>query len=792
MKSAAELERENKTLRDRLSRLCEASRNINESLEFEAVLQGVVDSGRSLTDAMYGLITLLDDAGRVRDCLTSGMTEEETKHLWTVPEGERLFKYFGNIQEPLRLRDFHSHTRALGLPEFTPPAPTSPKLTYLAAPIRHHGESVGTFFVSEKQGGREFTAEDEETLVMFASQAALVIANARRFLDEKRARADLEALINTSPVGVVVFDAKTGKPVSINREATRIVAGLRIHDCNPEDLLDVMSIRRADGRELSLQKLPIAEALSAGETIRAEEVVIKVPDGRMVTALINATPIRSGEGDVESFVVTLQDMSHLEELERLRAEFLAVVSHELRAPLAAIRGSAATGLGDASTLGTAEIVQLFRIVINQSDHMDGLINDLLDVARIATGTFQINPESTEVIGIVDQARNMLLSGGIKNDIHLELAPGLPAVMADRRRIVQVLDNLLSNASRNSHEATPIRVTVVQEGAHVVFSVSDKGRGVPAEHLPQLFRKFPRLVGDKRAGDDTGAGWGLAICKGIVEAHGGRVRAESDGVGKGARFTFTIPIAEEAECVPVVTPPDRQQRNRQEPTPILVVDDDPQILRIVREALSNEGYVPFVTGDPEEVPTLIEMHRPHLVLLDLVLPGTDGVEVMRKILENADVPVIFISAYGHEEAIARAFDEGADDYVVKPFSAKELAARIRAALRKRTAPDRTEPSKPFALGDLNIDYAGRRVTVAGRLIRTTDIEYRLMVEFSVNAGKTLTYRHLLKTVWRTWIYDDTRSLRSTVKNLRRKLRDDANNPIYIFNEPRVGYRLGMAE
>ncbi len=262
------------------------------------------------------------------------------------------------------------------------------------------------------------------------------------------------------------------------------------------------------------------------------------------------------------------------------------------------------------------------------------------------------------------------------------------------------------------------------------------------------------------------------------------------MGKGARFTFTIPIAEEAECVPVVAPPDRQQRNRQEPTPILVVDDDPQILRIVREALSNEGYVPFVTGDPEEVPTLMEMHGPHLVLLDLVLPGTDGVEVMRKILENADVPVFFISAYGHEETIARAFDEGADDYVVKPFSATELAARIRAALRKRTAPDRTGPSKPFALGDLNIRL--RRVTVAGRLIRTTDIEYRLMVDLSVNAGKTLTYRHLLKTVWRTWSYDDTRSLRSTVKNLRRKLGDDANNPIYIFNEPRVGYRLGMAE
>ena len=180
----------------------------------------------------------------------------------------------------LRLRDFHSHTREMGLPEFRPPIPVSDVLTFLAAPVRHRGESVGIIYLAEKEGGSVFTQEDEDTLVMFASQAALVIANARRYRDEKKAKADLEALINTSPVGVAVFDVITGKAVSFNREAVRIFENLRTGDRPPEELLEVLTFRRADGRNVSLRDVSLAQALSTGETIRAEEVVFEVPDGR--------------------------------------------------------------------------------------------------------------------------------------------------------------------------------------------------------------------------------------------------------------------------------------------------------------------------------------------------------------------------------------------------------------------------------------------------------------------------------------------------------------------------------
>ena len=211
-----------------------------------------------------------------------------------------------------------------------------------------------------------------------------------------------------------------------------------------------------------------------------------------------------------------------------------------------------------------------------------------------------------------------------------------------------------------------------------------------------------------------------------------------------------------------------------------MDDDPQTLRHVRDALTNADYAPVLTGDPEEALSLVEANDPHLVLLDLMLPGTDGIELMRGILDMADVPVIFLSAYGQEETIARAFENGADDYVVKPFSPMELVARIKAALRKREVPEWAEPSEPFVLGELAVDYAERRVTLAGRPVQLTAIEYGLLFELSVNAGRVLTYDRLLRRV------------RTVAKQLRRKLGDDANNPTYILTEPSVGYRMAKGD
>ena len=389
-----------------------------------------------------------------------------------------------------------------------------------------------------------------------------------------------------------------------------------------------------------------------------------------------------------------------------------------------------------------------------------------------------------------EAGNAFRIGGHGHNLHIDVPPDLPWVMADRSRIVQVLGNLLTNAARHSPETSTIRVSAAPGDLQVSVSVSDDGRGIAAESMPHLFRKFSRLESEEQGGD---TGLGLAVCKGIIEAHGGRIWAESDGPGLGATFTFTLPTVEEAGFVSPAAPPQLStrpsRRSVREQVRILAVDDDLQALRYIRDALIKSGYAVVATSDPEDVLRLMEEEKPHLVLLDLMLPGVDGIDLMKDIVAARDVPVIFVSAYGQDRLVARAFEMGADDYVVKPFSPTELVARIKAALRRRTL---SEPAVPYVVGDLTINYAERLVTLAGKPIDLTAIQYRLLVELSVNAGRVLTYEHLLRRVWGTDGDADVRPMRTSISAIRRKLGDDADNPTYIFTELRVGYRMPMGE
>ena len=773
------LRRQIEVLRERSSRLSAAVLRVSDSLDLDTVLQEVVDSVRELTAARYATIVTVDDAGRVAEFVTSGFTSDEKSELVGWPDGPDLFEHFRDLAAPLRLTDLPAYVRELG---FSTDLIRS--RTLQSAPLRHRGVIIGSFFLAEKEGGGAFTSADEEVTQLFASQAATAIANARAHREERRARDDLEALIETSPVGVVVFDAASGEAVSFNQEARRIVEGLSSPGRALEELLDEITCRRADGREVSLAAFPLAQQLRIGETVRTEEMTLSVPDGRSVTTLVNATPIHAAEAAVRSVVVTMQDLAPFEELERLRTEFLAIVSHELRAPLTSIKGSTATVLASSADFSPPEMLQFFRIIDGQADQMSGLIGDLLDAGRIATGTLSVSTESSDVGTLVDRARNTFLAGGARHTVHVDLPRDLPRVSVDRQRIVQVLNNLLANAAAHSPESSPIEVSARKEDAHVAISVSDSGRGIPPERLPHLFRSYGG-TGDTK--QDLEGGLGLAICKGLVEAHGGRIWARSRGEGQGARFTFTVPLAEHAagdlETANFAPGPEGPPGPRRAQVRVLVVDDDPQALRYVRDALTAAGYAAVVTGDHRELSSVIQAEKPHLVLLDLMLSGADGIELLEHVPELSDLPVIFISAYGRDETIARALGAGAADYIVKPFSPTELTARVRAAVRRHAAPAR------FVLGQLAIDYDRRHVTLAGRTLELTATEYEILRVLSTNAGRVSTYRSLFRKAWRR--HPDPRTpklVHAVIKRLRKKLGEDGTHAAYIRNERGVGYRM----
>ena len=785
MNNSEELLREIDSLRNRLSRLTEASLRIHTNLELDSVWRDVIEGALAVTGARYGGIATINNE-QPQTFFTCGLTPAEHQYLGEMPERFQLFDLLmPDGEAATRIKDFHDFVSAAGMPDLQLPFPAG---ATIIASIRAGERIVGVIFVAKEQGDGEFTQDDEETLTLFGSQAALVVSNAHRYTDEQKARVRFETLIETSPVGVVVFDVLTGERLLFNREAARIFSTL----CSPgeqvEDIRDALTLRRADGREIALADFSMNELMATAEKVRTEEIVMYVPDGRSVRILVNATPIHKEGGEVDSVVITLQDMTQVEQLERLRTELLGVVSHELRTPLTSIKGASTTLLDPTLNLRSAEVQQFHQIIDSSADRMRDLVSDLMDVANIETGTLSVNPEPTDLVSLVNQARNIFLSGNVRHNLQFYISPQMPLLMADKQRIVQVLTNLLTNAVNHSSSSTPIQIGATQKGVYVEVSVSDKGVGITADRLPHLFRRFSREQTDEWRAEFRGSGFGLAICKGIVEAHGGRIWAESDGPGMGTRFAFTLPVAASEETRV------RGKPDWLAPTPysldeaprVLAVDDDPGTLRYVRDALARAGYVPIVTSDPRGAVRLMSENDPDLLLLDMRLPETDGVELMRELLAISNVPVIFLSAYGEAEIVTRAFEMGATDYMVKPFSPAELTARIGAALQ-RQADKALPPPEPFEIGELRVNYAARRVTLSGNLVSLTDIEYRMLVELSMSAGHVLTYAQILRRVWHRESAD-LRPVRTVVKSLRRKLGDNAINPQYLYTEPRVGYRM----
>jgi two-component system, OmpR family, KDP operon response regulator KdpE len=219
--------------------------------------------------------------------------------------------------------------------------------------------------------------------------------------------------------------------------------------------------------------------------------------------------------------------------------------------------------------------------------------------------------------------------------------------------------------------------------------------------------------------------------------------------------------------------------------ILVVDDEPQIRRVMRSTLSTHGYVITEAKSGEEAIESLGANRPDLVLLDMNMPGIGGIEACRAIRSASDVPIIMLTVRNAERDKVAALDAGADDYVVKPFGFEELLARIRAALR-RYSPGDALPS--FVAKDLTIDFQKREVTAGGKAVHLTPKEYDVLKHLVANQGKPLTHRRLLQAVWGPDYGEETESLRVVINQLRKKLELNPSRPKYILTEPWIGYRF----
>ena len=498
--------------------------------------------------------------------------------------------------------------------------------------------------------------------------------------------------------------------------------------------------------EVSGQPGPIAPGLLAGFAAQA-------------AAALDRERLRTQAAQAEA----------LAEGNRMRTALLAAVSHDLRTPLASIKASVSSLRQTDVAWTESDKEALLATIEENADRLDALIGNLLDMSRLQTGSLQpfLRPIT------IDEVAPIALRGlDAPASLRLEVPDGLPLVLADPGLLERVLANLFSNALQHSPPDAAARPAGPADGRH------RRARG----HRPRPGRAGQAEDTDLRAvpaastTSKAGVGLGLAVAKGFTEAMGGGIVA-ADTPGGGLTVRITLPVAASGR---------RVHAGRRILTRVLVVDDEPSILRALRINLAARNYQVSTASDGASGLAAMARERPDVMILDLGLPDMDGTEVIRGVRGWTSTPIIVLSVWGHESQKVAALDAGADDYVTKPFGMDELLARLRAAIR-RASPAPDEPV--VKTEDFTVDLAAKRVTRAdGSDVRLTPTEWQLLEILVRNRGRLVTQRQLLQEVWGPAYETESNYLRVYIAQLRRKLEPEPSRPRYLLTEPGMGYRF----
>ncbi len=374
----------------------------------------------------------------------------------------------------------------------------------------------------------------------------------------------------------------------------------------------------------------------------------------------------------------VRDVAAQQRLDKAKSEFISVVSHELRTPLTSIRG--ALGLLARGTLGTLEPKgqRMLEIASVNTDRLVRLINDILDIERLESGKAPLQLQECDAAHLVRQAVETMRAMADAAGVELRAEAGPSAVSADPDRVVQTLDNLINNAVKFSPRGSTVTVASERRDGEVVFSVADRGRGIPPEKLETIFGRFQQVdASDSR--QKGGTGLGLAICRSIVTQHGGRIWVESTP-GEGSTFLFTIPALPERSRPPSPAGDGQEDRG----ATVLVCDDDREVLEVVAAMLERRGYSVVQAVGGAAAVELARSRRPDAVLLDLIMPGMSGWDTIAALKQHpatAGLPVVALTVLGGDEA--RRDQAPVSGWVTKPIEERELFAALHRALTGRT-------------------------------------------------------------------------------------------------------------
>jgi signal transduction histidine kinase/CheY-like chemotaxis protein len=530
----------------------------------------------------------------------------------------------------------------------------------------------------------------------------------------------LRAVIEQLPAAVLVAEAPSGKLLLGNRQAAQLFnQPFPLPFIGHSWTLAYSMFRglHANAQPYEPREWPLARALSAGEEVLDEELEFVRPDGSPGTVTMSAAPIRDASGEITLAVATFWDITRRKALDarlqealqsarqlqataehanRAKDEFISTVSHELRTPLNTIRLWSRMFM--AGTVRGEDVVRGGQMVDRAALAQQQLIDDLLDVSRMASGQLRLTPRDTPLAAAVEAAIEAIRPAAESHKIALdsELSTEVGSVYVDPDRIQQVVWNVLANAVKFTPEGGRVAVRLRRVNGTVEIEVTDTGKGIRADFLPHVFDRFRQ--GDTGAARRFGGlGLGLAIAKQLVELHGGTITAHSDGEGRGATFTVYLPL-ERRYPGPEEAEPTGAEREASELTglDVLLVEDESMAREASGRLLERYGAQVRAVSSAASAREAFEVRRPDVIVADIGMPDEDGyvlIKHLRRLEQErhtARVPAVAVTAFARSEDRQRALAAGFDEHLPKPVDPERLIrvlARITGGMNR--SKDRSE-------------------------------------------------------------------------------------------------------
>jgi PAS domain S-box-containing protein len=505
--------------------LLQISRALTSRLDLPSLLRQILTSAAEIVGAEAGLIAL-------RRGQTDTLVIQASYGLpvGLLPRFAPLLSGFPVRAEEYRVPDLQARmslvVRAVRLPLHQ----------VVALPLTFEERLLGLIYLF-RSGGIAFSSNDESVLASFADQAAIAVRNAQLYQQVTAEKQQLDAIIEHSADGVMIVDPELR--ILVFNRALGQMTGWPAEQAIGKPCYQVLALDRPSGRDLCAAE-PGALAFE-GETPWVAEGELCRPAGSRVAVRVTYSPLYDQEGRLSYVLANVVDITRFREAEEMKSTFISVVSHELKTPVSLIKGYANTLAREDANWDVATVREGLQVISEESDRLNGLINNLLDASRIQAGGFRLERADVSIPRLAAKVVENFRLQTAGHQFVLDFAQDLPVISGDEERLRQVFNNLVSNAIKYAPDGGEIRIGGWSDGKEVTVYVADQGIGIPPEEQAKLFQRFYRVDSSLRR-KTQGAGLGLYLCRSIVEAHGGRIWLRSEPC-KGTTVFFALPLAD---------------------------------------------------------------------------------------------------------------------------------------------------------------------------------------------------------------------------------------------------------